>query len=126
MTFRGRSYGTLLGEQYAERYPARVRALALDSVVDHSVGTGKLFETGVAATQDAFDEFVAWCGRTVECALHGRDVRAVWAHLLARAEHGDLRNPDDPQLALRPFALIDQAEQALRAGTTPPPVTPAR
>jgi pimeloyl-ACP methyl ester carboxylesterase len=119
LTFRGRSYGTLLGEQYAERYPARVRALALDSVVDHSVGTRELFETGVVATQDAFDQFVAWCGRTAECALHGRDVRAVWAHLLARAERGDLRNPDDPQVALRPFSLIDQAEQALRAPNWP-------
>jgi pimeloyl-ACP methyl ester carboxylesterase len=114
LTFRGRSYGTLLGEQYAERYPDRVRALVLDSVVDHSVGTRELFDAGVAATQDAFEEFVAWCDPTNDCALHGQDVRAVWAHLLDRAQRGDLRNPDDPRVAVSPFILIDQAEQALR------------
>jgi pimeloyl-ACP methyl ester carboxylesterase len=53
-----------------------------------------------ADVQDSFDEFAAWCARTAGCALHGRDVRAVWADLLARA--------DDP------FFLVDLAEQGLR------------
>jgi pimeloyl-ACP methyl ester carboxylesterase len=39
LTFHGSSYGTLLGEQYAEVYPQRVRAVVLESVVDHSLGT---------------------------------------------------------------------------------------
>lgn len=55
LTFRGRSYGTLLGAQYAER----VRALVLDSVTDHSVGTRANMATQAAATQDSFEEFVA-------------------------------------------------------------------
>lgn len=91
LTFHGSSYGTLLGEQYAEQYPKRVRALALESVVDHSLGTREFLTTQAVTLQDSFDEFVAWCGRTKSCALHGSDVRALWAGLLDRAERGELR-----------------------------------
>ncbi|GAA3289208.1 hypothetical protein GCM10020295_00590 [Streptomyces cinereospinus] len=35
-TFHASSYGTLLGAQYAETYPRRVRAMVLDSVMDHA------------------------------------------------------------------------------------------
>jgi pimeloyl-ACP methyl ester carboxylesterase len=69
LTFRGRSYGTLLGQQYAERYPHRVRAMVLDSVTDHSLGTEANLLTQAAHVQDAFDEFAGWCGRTAGCAL---------------------------------------------------------
>jgi pimeloyl-ACP methyl ester carboxylesterase len=114
LTFRGRSYGTLLGAQYAELHPRRVRALVLDSVTDHSAGTRANLEAQAANLQDSFDEFVAWCLRASDCALSGRDVRAVWAGLLARAERGELPNPDDPATALSPFFLIDLAEQGFR------------
>ncbi|MFJ8749694.1 alpha/beta hydrolase [Streptomyces sp. NPDC102441] len=90
LTFHGSSYGTLLGEQYAEQYPKRVRALVLEAVVDHSLGTREFLSTQAATLQDSFDEFVAWCGRTESCALHGSDVRAVWADLLERAGRGEL------------------------------------
>jgi len=90
LTFHGSSYGTLLGAQYAEQYPERVRALVLEAVVDHSLGTGEFLATQAATLQDSFDEFVAWCERTESCALHGSDVRALWADLLDRAGRGEL------------------------------------
>ncbi|MFD0024490.1 alpha/beta hydrolase [Streptomyces sp. NPDC058382] len=102
LTFHGSSYGTLLGEQYAERYPKRVRAVVLEAVVDHSLGTRRFLSTQGATLQDSFDEFVAWCGRTRSCALHGSDVRAVWADLLDRAERGKL---SDNGRAVTPFDL---------------------
>ncbi|QLQ35382.2 alpha/beta fold hydrolase [Micromonospora robiginosa] len=89
LTFHGSSYGTLLGQQYAERYPDRVRAVVLEGVFDHSLGVRAFVRTQAAALQDAFDEFVAWCDRSVECVLHGRDVRSVWAGVLARADRGE-------------------------------------
>ncbi|MEK8108390.1 alpha/beta fold hydrolase [Micromonospora sp. M12] len=39
LTFHGSSYGTLLGQRYAELYPGRVRAMVLEAVMDHSLGT---------------------------------------------------------------------------------------
>lgn len=70
--------------------PDRVRAIVADSNMDHSLDVGAFVETEAASAQDSFDEFVAWCDRTAGCALHGRDVRAVWHELLARAERGVL------------------------------------
>lgn len=106
LTFYGVSYGTLMGQQYAEVFPQNVRALALDSNMDHSLGTAGFLDTEAAAVQDAFDEFVAWCDRDASCALHGRDVRAVWNDLLARAGRGELLDPFDPSYAVTQLDLI--------------------
>jgi hypothetical protein len=62
----------------------------LESVVDHSLNTRRFLDTAAETAQDSFDEFVAWCDRTASCALYGRDVRAFWKDLLARADRGEL------------------------------------
>lgn len=108
LTFHGSSYGTLLGAQYTETYPRRVRAMVLESVIDHSVPTTRAFlEAGDASAQDSFNEFVKWCDRTASCVLHGRDVRAIWKGLLARAERGELENPLTPGTRLASVDLVN-------------------
>jgi pimeloyl-ACP methyl ester carboxylesterase len=109
ISFYGASYGTLLGEQYAERYPKRVRALVLDSVMDHSVDLDGFLGAEAAAAQDSFDEFVSWCARSTECALHGRDVRKMWGGLLDRARRGTLRDPNDTAYKLTLHELVGVA-----------------
>ncbi|WP_306206851.1 alpha/beta hydrolase [Actinoplanes sp. RD1] len=109
VSFYGASYGTLLGAQYAERYPRRVRALVLDGVMDHSRNAGAFLADETAAAQDSFDEFVAWCDRSTQCAVHGRDVRALWAALLSRARRGTLRDPFDPASKLGVQELLGVA-----------------
>ncbi|GAA3567113.1 alpha/beta hydrolase [Nonomuraea rosea] len=109
LTYYGVSYGTLIGQLYAERFPRRVRALALDSNMDHSLGTAAFLESQALTVQDSFDEFVAWCAETASCALHDRDVRALWHELLARAERGELHLPGSPEVTLSRFDLIGQA-----------------
>jgi pimeloyl-ACP methyl ester carboxylesterase len=111
LTFHGSSYGTLLGEEYAETYPGRVRAIVLEAVVDHSLGTRDFLDTQAATAQDSFDEFAAWCDRDASCALHGRDVRALLADLLARAGRGELPDPTGPA-PLTPFTLAALAQRA--------------
>ncbi|WP_433252496.1 alpha/beta hydrolase [Streptosporangium sp. CA-135522] len=109
LSYYGVSYGTLIGQQYAETFPRRVRALALDSNMDHSVGTGEFLDTQATAAQDSFDEFVAWCDRDDGCALHGKDVRAFWAGLRARAERGELHFPGEPDVPLTQMDLLGLA-----------------
>lgn len=109
LTYYGVSYGTLIGQQYAERYPGRVRALTLDSNMDHSLGTAAFLDTESWTSQDSFNEFVAWCDRTASCALHGKDVRALWRDLLARADRGELDFPGVPGAKLTKMGLIQQA-----------------
>ncbi|MEU5287813.1 alpha/beta hydrolase [Streptomyces sp. NPDC020755] len=109
LTFHGSSYGTLLGAQYAETYPRRVRAMVLESVMDHSVPTAREFLRSEAATaEDSFREFVKWCDGAADCALHGRDVRAVWQSLLDRAGRGELEDLAKPGISLSPSDLVNK------------------
>ncbi len=109
ISFYGASYGTLLGEQYAERYPRRIRAMVLDSVMDHTVDLDGFLGAEAGTAQDSFDEFVAWCARSTECAVHGRDVRRLWAGLLASARRGTLRDPNDTAYHLSLHELVGVA-----------------
>jgi len=115
LTFHGSSYGTLLGEMYAETYPHRVRAIVLESAMDHSAGTRGFLEPQARAVQDAFAEFADWCRSTPQCPLFGRDVRTVWRDLLGRAERGELGavTPFDLRVtAFRAFYLPDWPDLA--------------
>ncbi|RJQ80227.1 alpha/beta hydrolase [Amycolatopsis panacis] len=103
LTYYGVSYGSLMGQQYAEAYPDRVRALVLDSNMDHSVGTTwEFLHTETSAVQELFDQFRQWCDRNTSCALHGKDLSALMTQLYSRAEQGTLGTPDD---RLDPLAL---------------------
>jgi len=109
LSLYGASYGSLIGAQYADRYPDRVRALVLDSVMDHSVGLDGFLGTETDAAQDSFNQFIGWCGRDVRCAVHGRNVPEIWAGLLARAAAGRLRDPYVPDVAVTVPALLKVA-----------------
>ncbi|MFI7127549.1 alpha/beta fold hydrolase [Nonomuraea sp. NPDC050153] len=109
LTFWGGSYGTLLGQLYAERYPSRVRAFVLDSTMDHSLDTRGFMDTETWGAQDAFNEFVAWCDRDSRCVQHGKDVRSIWKGLLERADRGELPVPGEPDTKVTAFMLISNA-----------------
>ncbi|MFD9739711.1 alpha/beta hydrolase [Umezawaea sp. NPDC059074] len=86
INYFGVSYGTVLGQAYAERFGARLRSMVLDSVLDHSADVRRFVGDRAASTEAAFGEFEQWCARTTTCALHGRDVRAVLADALKGAD----------------------------------------
>ncbi|GAA0497626.1 alpha/beta hydrolase [Paractinoplanes deccanensis] len=74
ISFHGSSYGTLLGQEYASRYPGRVRAMVLESVTDHSSRSTASFLSAQAwALEDAFDDF----------AREQPGTRQVWQRLYA-------------------------------------------
>jgi pimeloyl-ACP methyl ester carboxylesterase len=73
----GGSYGSTYLEAYLERYGDRVRAAALDGVVDHSADLRIFGALDALAVEEAFNQFAAWCDADPACDLHGQDVRAV-------------------------------------------------
>ncbi|HEY0448183.1 alpha/beta hydrolase, partial [Actinophytocola sp.] len=107
LSLYGRSYGTLAGQLYAERFPSRVRALVLDSVFDHSLAPAELLTTEAAAGEDTFDEFAAWCASSTSCVLHGRDVHALYDTLYRRSVAGSLPAPDGSR-PVGPMELVNR------------------
>jgi pimeloyl-ACP methyl ester carboxylesterase len=96
LNFLGLSYGAEIGTLYAERYPKRIRAMALDGILNHSIDTDALFADDTAAYEDTFNRFATWCAETAECALHGRDVVALFDALVQRANQQPLSVPQCP------------------------------
>ncbi|MEH1124161.1 alpha/beta hydrolase [Micromonospora sp. CPCC 206061] len=132
LTFHGSSYGTLLGVQYAERYPGRVRAIVLESVFDHSLDLRTFVRAQAITLQDSFDEFVAWCDRSTDCVLHGQNVRGVWADVLARADRGEYAPYTSFDVAAIPIGVLARPDwpryaraiQSLSNGTAVPAAIP--
>ncbi|TDV40966.1 alpha/beta hydrolase [Actinophytocola oryzae] len=107
ISYHGISYGTLLGQQYAESFGSHIRAMVLDSNIDHSVDIDHFLGDRATSVEDSFLRFVHWCDTTETCALHGQDVLATWQTALRKADQqplgpnwlrewvlADLRGPD--------------------------------
>ncbi|ONI92940.1 hypothetical protein ALI22I_01090 [Saccharothrix sp. ALI-22-I] len=106
ISFYGISYGTLLGQQYAEMFGSRVRSMVLDGVIDHSVDKRRFVLDRARAVEEAFGVFVAWCAENTTCALHGQDVYAAWEKALKAAD----------EIGLGRENLILSAFYAIRGG----------
>ena len=86
ISYFGLSYGTTFGQAYAELFGRNVRAMVLDSVVDHSADLLRFVGDRAAASDNSFREFEKWCAASTDCVLHGKDVRAAWEAALVRAD----------------------------------------
>jgi pimeloyl-ACP methyl ester carboxylesterase len=81
LTYVGYSYGTSIGAEFAEQFPAEVRALVLDGAVDPALGPVESRTTQSRGFQRAFDNFAAFCAAQPECPL-GTDPSAGVQDLL--------------------------------------------
>lgn len=99
LTYLGYSYGSFLGQTYANMFPRRVRAMVLDGIVDPVPFTTSVeaqIATSVADSDLVFSKFQSLCERAgpMRCALagHGRVARRVGA-LLARLRRAPIPAP---------------------------------
>lgn len=99
LTFLGESTGTVIGQTYANLFPGRVRAMALDGLEDpvgYTAGTATVLAQSVADVDRLFTRFAALCEAAgpARCALAGHGpVAARVAALLARLRRGPLPAP---------------------------------
>jgi len=94
ISYYGVSYGTQIGQQYAELFPDRLRAMVIDSNMDHSLRDPMSYLVPAnRAFEGSFNQFADWCERTSTCALYGKDVRGLWDALYRSAERGQLTDP---------------------------------
>jgi pimeloyl-ACP methyl ester carboxylesterase len=100
LTYWALSYGTFLGETYANMFPHRVRAMVLDGVVDPRTvisGTAARFANTIATMDKGLRAFESLCQRAGprRCALagHGPVAQRVTG-LLARVRRSPIPAPN--------------------------------
>jgi pimeloyl-ACP methyl ester carboxylesterase len=115
LNYYGVSYGTLLGQTYANMFPRRVRAMAIDGVVDpvtYTRGSEAAVANNTSDSDRVFEEFQSLCQRTspARCALAGdSDVAVRVEQLLERLRRGPIPAPSaDPPGKLTYGELLDQ------------------
>jgi len=86
LTYLGYSYGTAIGQVYADMYPDRVRAFVLDGAIDLSLDFEQINQQQMVGFERAYRAYVDDCKRRA-CSLAGNgDPAAAIDQLIARAE----------------------------------------
>jgi pimeloyl-ACP methyl ester carboxylesterase len=109
LTYVGLSYGTYLGQTYANMFPDRIRAMMLNGLVDpirYSKSAEARMAMFVSASDEVYNQFLSLCegagpGR---CALAGGGQTAAerFDRLLARLKRGPIKAPGaSPPLSSR-------------------------
>ncbi len=91
LTYFGLSYGTSLGDTYAQLYPTRVRAMVLDGALDPSVPVLTQINEQSAGLEGQLRRFFAACTSNRSCPWKpGADPEASLEALLQRSEASPL------------------------------------
>jgi pimeloyl-ACP methyl ester carboxylesterase len=114
LTFVGQSAGTFIGQTYANMFPARVRAMVLDGVInpiDWTSSTESALSNIRSDSDLVFEKFQSTCQAAgpSRCALAGRGpVAARVDSLLARLKRGPIPAPKAtaPRRLLHGDALV--------------------
>jgi len=93
LTYVGFSYGTEIGQLYADRFPQNTRALVLDGAVDLSLEAEDFAVQQIRAFEGAFEHFLDDC-RAIKCLSADKgDPDAAVTELLRRAEAAPIPAP---------------------------------
>ena len=116
LTYLGFSYGSYLGNTYANLFPHKVRALVIDGVLDPRLwASGWQVKSDRVATQHEFDEFLRLCDEAAEeCAFWTPEGSARRWEQLARALRNSPLELPDGSLYTYDF-LINDAASAMYA-----------
>lgn len=101
ITYAGLSYGTFIGQMYANMYPDRVRAMMLEGVVyplDYLTSAETRSSNDAAGTDQVFNQFLTLCDQAGpdKCALagHGEPAAARVARLFAQVKAAPIPAPN--------------------------------
>jgi pimeloyl-ACP methyl ester carboxylesterase len=96
LTYLGFSYGTLIGSLYAERFPERIRAMALDGAIDPSLDLEGLRFGQALGFEKALTAFLDDCAAKTTCGFYenGKSV-AAFDTLMAAIDAQSVPAPSD-------------------------------
>lgn len=122
ISYIGYSYGTYLGQAYANMFPTRVRAMVLDGVENAELKPIDAALAQAKAVEHALDAVLRKCARDPKCAFHmGGRSGAAFDALAARIEAKPMR-VGKRELGPNEFwagvvgPLYDDTEQVLTRG----------
>jgi pimeloyl-ACP methyl ester carboxylesterase len=94
LSFLGFSYGTAIGQVYADLFPDRVRSMVLDGVLELGPSGLELADLQAAGFETALDRFVQYCDAAEGCEIAGESLEAVEEVLALAEEPGGIPAPD--------------------------------
>ena len=109
LTYLGFSYGSYIGNTYANLFPQNIRALVIDGVLDPRLwSSGWQIRSDRVATEQEFNEFLRLCGEAgPQCAFaDGRRTARRWEEL-ARAVENEPVDLGDGFLYTYDFLISD-------------------
>jgi pimeloyl-ACP methyl ester carboxylesterase len=90
LDYMGFSYGTYIGELYAQMFPSHVRAMVLDGVVDPALSSTAEVGQQAKAFEVDLGDFLAWCPGNKSCARElPQGARAAYEQLFQGLAAGD-------------------------------------
>ncbi len=89
LTYIGFSYGSLLGDTYADMFPTKVRAMSLDGALDPGLSADDISRDQAIGFEKNLDAFLADCGAHVTCAFYnaGKPLAALDGFLASVTAH---------------------------------------
>ena len=121
MTYVGLSYGTVIGQVYANMYPEHLRAMLLDglvNIVEYATSAEVRAADGASSADGVFEQFIATCEAAGgdKCALagHGEPVAERLDRLFELAKQGLPAPNADPPEDLAYNDLVMSSFAALR------------
>ncbi len=113
LTYLGFSYGTRLGSVYAQLFPDKVRALALDGAVDPDPAATDFPAKQAEGFEQAFDAFAKDCDANPQCPA-GPDAAGLYDQLLKQVDTKPIPAAHDSRVLTQGY-LVSGAISALYA-----------
>ena len=95
LSYLGYSYGTVIGQVYADMFPDRVRSMVLDGVVELGPTGLESADAQAAGFETALARFAQYCDAAEGCATAGDTLQAVEEVLQLAEEPGGIPVDDD-------------------------------
>jgi pimeloyl-ACP methyl ester carboxylesterase len=111
LTYLGFSYGSYIGNTYANLFPRKIRALVIDGVLDPQLwSSGRQIDSDRVATQEEFNEFLRLCREAgPQCAFSDGPRTARRWEALARSVRNEPIDLGDGFLYTYDFLIADAA-----------------
>jgi len=77
LNYLGLSYGTLIGQTYAELFAQNIRTMVFDGNMDHSTDPISYPTVKTSTYETVLVRFAEWCSQTTTCLLNGTSSDAL-------------------------------------------------